>query len=937
MNRFLLIFLLLPLVGHAQFRGIPAATNLTDQTKWVVDDAIFGTRTVTWQYMSNLMATFGASDTKQDAITGAASSVTSTNLLTERLLISDDAGKITQSNVTSVEAGYLAGLTNAVQAQIDGRLAQVSTLADLIALDPTRTPLAATAGYHTPGDGGAGTYRWTNSLPSGVSTNRGDWFAGSTGFWGLIHNGEVNVKQWGTPSNGVDDDKAIIQELSDLIQTRTSGIGKVIIPPGDYRIWDNSSRFNFYGPAIWEGQKGAKFTLMTNMPGGAAVLLRGTNIVMRGVEVDCNYIPGQNGITTSLDSETILIENCIVRNAVFSESVLGGRAFTCQLGPRDVMFRGNSVSNAYQAFDVHGRLGISTGEQPSTGIRFVDNYAEDVDELISVMSQNNDTFPQNPDMIAVIFSGTMGKNVGLNRHHAAERVVEMESYTASTITVSGIHFFTLGDRVKFSESFGNVVEDVTYYVRSTPSTTTFTLSGTDAISGSEYNIGGSASLSCDVSCEWWSGGIISINRGGNFLIEDTVVWYDSDEVRSQGPVIRGKASRGFVKNMIYHGSADVAVDGRAAFESVPWSTGGQGLQDCHYDITVYGTLNLAVNAEQGGQSKFTRNNIKVSSSGLKWGVVPQVADTFTLSNVEYRHMPSGAIVKGDPKNIYASGNMFADRYSIQHDAARIGQMNVTKGDGGRLELAHVDALGEIRILRNGLQMLRIDGDGVTMPISSFDGGRIFTYGVHRNFNNSGTMLYNNLRTPTNSTDGRVVGWKTLARTETNSFTYRVFDGAPLIKMQPSENMTVTLSQENVLTGDLATFWKPYADDYTVTFTGHTGGDLVIPAGDRATVDMVFHSGDGWRVVRYSTDRAPLKGTLTHNFPSIAAGGTSVQTTTITGATVGQFVSVAPVMPSPGIIVQADVTASNTITVRAHNITGSAIDPDEKVFNLRIIR
>ena len=58
---------------------------------------------------------------KQDAITGAATTITSSNLTASRALISDGSGKVATNAVTSTELGYLSGVTSAIQTQISGK------------------------------------------------------------------------------------------------------------------------------------------------------------------------------------------------------------------------------------------------------------------------------------------------------------------------------------------------------------------------------------------------------------------------------------------------------------------------------------------------------------------------------------------------------------------------------------------------------------------------------------------------------------------------------------------------------------------------------------------------------------------------------------------------------------------------------------------------
>lgn len=67
-------------------------------------------------------------DGKQATVTGAATTVTSSNLTAARVLISDDLGKIAASAaVTTTELGYLDGVTSAIQTQLNGKAASSHT------------------------------------------------------------------------------------------------------------------------------------------------------------------------------------------------------------------------------------------------------------------------------------------------------------------------------------------------------------------------------------------------------------------------------------------------------------------------------------------------------------------------------------------------------------------------------------------------------------------------------------------------------------------------------------------------------------------------------------------------------------------------------------------------------------------------------------------
>ena len=75
---------------------------------------------------------------KQDKITGAATTITSSNLTTNRALISNGSGKVAVSDVTSTQLGYLNSVTSNVQSQLNAK-------APLASPALTGTPTAPTA------------------------------------------------------------------------------------------------------------------------------------------------------------------------------------------------------------------------------------------------------------------------------------------------------------------------------------------------------------------------------------------------------------------------------------------------------------------------------------------------------------------------------------------------------------------------------------------------------------------------------------------------------------------------------------------------------------------------------------------------------------------------------------------------------------------------
>lgn len=59
--------------------------------------------------------------TKQDNVTGAATTIVSADLTAERVAISNASGKVAVSTVTTTELGYVGGVTSGIQAQIDSK------------------------------------------------------------------------------------------------------------------------------------------------------------------------------------------------------------------------------------------------------------------------------------------------------------------------------------------------------------------------------------------------------------------------------------------------------------------------------------------------------------------------------------------------------------------------------------------------------------------------------------------------------------------------------------------------------------------------------------------------------------------------------------------------------------------------------------------------
>jgi hypothetical protein len=81
----------------------------------------------------------------------------------------------------------------------------------------------------------------------------------------------------------------------------------------------------------------------------------------------------------------------------------------------------------------------------------------------------------------------------------------------------------------------------------------------------------------------------------------------------------------------------------------------------------------------------------------------------------------------------------------------------------------------------------------------------------------------------------------------------------------------------------------------------------------------------------------LSGSASLNFGSISAVSQADLTITVTGAAVGDEVIMAlPAAPAAGIVFNAFVSATDTVTIRASNITAAPVDPAAATYGVIVI-
>jgi hypothetical protein len=106
---------------------------------------------------------------------------------------------------------------------------------------------------------------------------------------------------------------------------------------------------------------------------------------------------------------------------------------------------------------------------------------------------------------------------------------------------------------------------------------------------------------------------------------------------------------------------------------------------------------------------------------------------------------------------------------------------------------------------------------------------------------------------------------------------------------------------------------------------------------RTTFSGPVVSENGFIVGSGSQITKVLSGSASLNFGSIATTASADLTITVTGAAVGDEVIMAlPAAPAAGIVFNAFVSAANTVTIRATNVTGLSVDPAAATYGVVVI-
>lgn len=173
---------------------------------------------------------------------------------------------------------------------------QVQNIQDLRTKIGYTDPVIEIAGYHSPADGGGGTFFWDencNETDNGGTVIKVNGVA--RGRWKRIFNSFVNVKWFGAKGDGITDDTIAIQKTFDYTTAKSETTDTpVYLPEGVYltsglQFGNSATKTENNAPAGIIGD-GIRSTIIKAKP-GTDIVINCTNLsirTMRGFWIDCN-------------------------------------------------------------------------------------------------------------------------------------------------------------------------------------------------------------------------------------------------------------------------------------------------------------------------------------------------------------------------------------------------------------------------------------------------------------------------------------------------------------------------------------------------------------------------------------------------------------------------------------------------------------------------
>jgi hypothetical protein len=235
-------------------------------------------------------------DGKEPTITGAATSITSSNLTADRVVVSDGTGKVAISTTTSTEAGYLSGVTSAIQTQIDGKEPTITGAATSI----TGSNLTASRAVVSDGAGKI-------AASAATSTEVGYLSGVTSGIQSQLNGKEFTITGAATSvtTANLTVDRALISDAGGKIAvsaTTSAEIGHVSGVTSGIQAQLNGKEPTITTLPISKGGTNSSTALNNNrvmQSSGGAIVEAAAITANRALVSDANGIPTQSVVTTT--------------------------------------------------------------------------------------------------------------------------------------------------------------------------------------------------------------------------------------------------------------------------------------------------------------------------------------------------------------------------------------------------------------------------------------------------------------------------------------------------------------------------------------------------------------------------------------------------------------------------------------------------------------
>lgn len=296
-------------------------------------------------------------DSKQDEITGAASTVVSTDLSASRAVVSNASGKLAASSVTSAELGHLSGVTSGIQSQLDGKSAtgHTHTISDISGVTASVTEINFLVGVDSSiQDQIDGKAASSHTHPQSAITNLVSDLSSKANLSGATFSGNVEVPGMTVTGN------LVVQGTTTTVDTT------------NYAIRDNMIYMNQAGMFAVTNAVGNGTTVTYTAPNHD--FEAGDYIVVTGVTPSAYNIAG----TSLLTINSVNGDNFVVTKSDTGSYVSGGMARGKSAANPDLGFAaGRTTASGY------GHTGLFRDASDAT-YKFFDGYTPEPDESLFI-------------------------------------------------------------------------------------------------------------------------------------------------------------------------------------------------------------------------------------------------------------------------------------------------------------------------------------------------------------------------------------------------------------------------------------------------------------------------------------------------------------------------------------------------------------------------